>query len=574
MAKQSKNPQTEVQTIVINNFSGRLTRIPNGDLNSGFARFESSHGYDPFTKPGQLTWLAKPQSVVGVNHLMMGGLNAPRVISTNDGTTNVYVIGIKNATTGMLYKIATGVGTGGSRIDSVIGQQSVHGNYEWGGDLAFFGVDNKLYFSGSGAIGVAGSVIGLNNVLLNGFSSLISKNTELAGDWHPLEEFAGKLIFGNGPSIGAIDATGTIISSIFTVNTFYGNQYSQLNPPLPSDQVVHDLDVTPDNNYLQISASNTYNERIATPPLDRVYTAPGKGAVYGWNGVDNGVTTANNIPAGTATALQTYLQQHVLFMNDFLGAAVSDGVQKLVTLSNSKAPLPNATDTTGNFVVWMAPESGSDNSSRRGALYYFGSLDEQNPPGLFRLLKYQSSTVGEIVYQIPYQAIVSNKYVSVNNGLNDNLVTSFGKHYFSAFVVSSIAGITSASTAGAAQFMRFEIGGTDDSLPQLGEYQTQCQLFPKRIEIKQIRCYVQPTESGNSFSLDIVDPENNNVQSFTYTYSLGTEDITLLEGTLERINFNPTSSEGIFGFSIRITNEGTDNMVFRKIEVDYVEQGK
>ena len=45
-----------METIEITNFQGRLTRILNGELNSGFAKFTTSFGYDPFSKPMNLTW--------------------------------------------------------------------------------------------------------------------------------------------------------------------------------------------------------------------------------------------------------------------------------------------------------------------------------------------------------------------------------------------------------------------------------------------------------------------------------------------------------------------------------------
>ena len=44
-------------TLEINNLGGPLTRRNNGDINSGEARFETSWGYDPYSKPGNLTWM-------------------------------------------------------------------------------------------------------------------------------------------------------------------------------------------------------------------------------------------------------------------------------------------------------------------------------------------------------------------------------------------------------------------------------------------------------------------------------------------------------------------------------------
>jgi hypothetical protein len=59
-------------TIEITNFGGRLTRILNGPLNSGFAKFTSSWGYDPFSKPDNLTWFESPTDITGsINNLVV-----------------------------------------------------------------------------------------------------------------------------------------------------------------------------------------------------------------------------------------------------------------------------------------------------------------------------------------------------------------------------------------------------------------------------------------------------------------------------------------------------------------------
>jgi hypothetical protein len=564
------------QTIVINNFGGRLTRILNGDLNSGFAKFDTSWGYDPFTQPMNLRWMEQPGDVAGIDEVVVGGINRARIINSNDGTSNTYVVGIRTANTGKLYKIAVGNIGATTNVTSVIGQQSVHGSYDWMGDLAFFGVNEQLYFAGSGAIGVAGSVIGNNNIQLNGFSSVISTSAELAGDFHPLEEFAGKLIFGNGPSIGAIDATGTIISSIFTISNQFGNQYSQLNPPLPSDQYVHDLDVSQDNTYLLVSASTVYNERVGALGLDLVNTAPGKGKIYGWNGVDQGVTTALTIPSGTATALQTYLQQNILFFNDVFGSSLGDETKKIVTLTNNKSPLSNSTDVNGNFVTWACPETLVDENGFRYdrvvSLYYFGSLDEQNPVGLYRLLRNESTLTNGLIYQVPYHAVVSNGYSSLNPTGTSVIAGNIGKHFLSTYSVSSV--VQSASTVGAGDFLTFDVPGSGLRNPQFGVYETQTQLFGKKIEVRQIRVYTEPTVANNGFQIDLIGSDGLPMDNGTFNYSfVAGSDITKLQGSLTRINFNPTA-DASYALGVRISNTGTTNMVIQKIEIDWETQGR
>ena len=58
----------------------------------------------------------------------------------------------------------------------------------------------------------------------------------------------------------------------------------------------------------------------------------------------------------------------------------------------------------------------------------------------------------------------------------------------------------------------------------------------------------------------------------TYTYAAGT-DVTKLQGSLERIDFNPIMKD-VYSLAIRISNLGNANMTIHKIEVDYSQSGK
>ncbi len=50
-------------TKIIDNFNGVLTRNNYGDLNSGYVKLQTSFGYDPFVKPGQLSWCEAPVQI-------------------------------------------------------------------------------------------------------------------------------------------------------------------------------------------------------------------------------------------------------------------------------------------------------------------------------------------------------------------------------------------------------------------------------------------------------------------------------------------------------------------------------
>src|SRR3990167_5363588 len=106
----------ESKTITITEFGGPLTRRNNGDINSGLTKFDTSWGYDPYSKPGNLSWMEQPSSI-----LAQTSGAGPLVIMKvrNEGTSN-YVYALANNRN--LYKIQ--VNTGGVAnydIASVIG---------------------------------------------------------------------------------------------------------------------------------------------------------------------------------------------------------------------------------------------------------------------------------------------------------------------------------------------------------------------------------------------------------------------------------------------------------------------
>lgn len=555
------------QTIVISNFAGRLTRIQNGDLNSGFAKYATSFGYDPFTKPMNLTWFEQPTSIASsgdgpLQDAVMG------MIALFDSINNVqYVFGIGDS--GKLYRIQVNESNPQNpNVDSVIGVTSVLGNYKFGAGMAMFGAIPRLYLGADSAV-VSASIVGFAH---NTQTANVATNNLVGNIARPLKTFIGKLIFGNGPTFGAVSQTGTVTSSIFTVNTAQGPIYSEINPALNSDMVIRDLDVSTDLTYLLATASTMPTEELTSVPDDRQNAGVSESALYGWNGYDQAITTATQLPSYTASALHTYLQRNMFFSNDAFGASVNNGVEKILSLPNTKSPNPNATASNGNFLTWVTTEVNNTNSSVYGSLFYYGSLDSENPEGLYRVARFNSNLTNGFVYQMPANILVGSKSFGVNNAVTNVNNTGLGKHYISLFNVNNVEGTTGG--AGTSKLYRFVLTSTSSSTPQAGVYETQTQLFSKRAGASQIRVYCEPTVAGNGFRLDFIDVDGSVMENgtFTYTYAAGT-DITKLQGPLERINFNP-SLKTFFGLGVRITNTGTTNMTIKKVEVDVSEEGK
>lgn len=584
MATKSNNPP--INTIEITNFGGRLTRILNGDLNSGFANFVSSFGYDPFSKPNNLTWLEQPTDITPqtANVLLLSGFataegGQPYVYALGTGS----VIGTGGAGTiqsGTLLKIQPNTASN-PNVDSVVGIASVGGDtYNYGGSIQPY---NYRAVSTSGASSTVGVIfVGGDNQVRkinsdgSGETSVIGSN-QLAGYvqnvYRPLQPFQGLLLFGNGPTFGAIDSTNTVISPV----TNPGSIYSAISPQLPTGSFITDLTVSKDGNYLNITASGTGNIQPTsfTVNITEQVNATNS-ALYQWNGSGNGlgtgaITTVTNLGSFSTSAVQAYLGNDYLFSNDSFGASISNGIQKILTLPNNTSPFPGSIAVNGNFLTFLVPEFDPVGNRIVASLFYFGNLDGENQPGLWRVMKYITQLPGGFIVQTPFNMLVNNKGTLVNNTASSILTIGYGKHYLSTY---------SAASASATQYQifRFLITPTGTGISQFGQYETQTQLFSKRITVKQIRVYTEATQANNSFAINFIGSDGNvitnaiNGGTFLYTFAAGS-DPTLLQGSLERIDFNPEMKD-VYALGIRITNVGTKNMTIKKIEVDYTESGK
>ena len=97
-----------------------------------------------------------------------------------------------------------------------------------------------------------------------------------------------------------------------------------------------------------------------------------------------------------------------------------------------------------------------------------------------------------------------------------------------------------------------------------GVYETQTQMWQKKIKVAQARFYVESTVANNSFQMDLIDSKGNVISGSTFTYTFTTSQ--------DMIQFNPAMT-GEYGLALRITNLGSANMTFKKVELDLVEWG-
>lgn len=530
-------------TIAITNFTGALTRQVNGDLNSGLAKFSTSWGYDPFSQPGNLTWNYQPIDI-------KGSVITDAIVA---GTFNFLNSFTFFGNSGRLYQInPTGLSDNNPLADtsSFLGTLPA-GDFIYGSDV----------IAGLTKISNAQSVLGTSDTKLFKIStdgsagSVIGTfaNTSYGISPHPMVQFQGKVYVGEGNNLWEV-------SGLVVTNT------AVLNPPLPLNIRIVDLDLTPEGDYMVITATRT-----GVMPLDRSTGTirpnnAGESYLFYWNGTDQAATAVKTLPAWPTSAFQNFLDKQYITQQDAFGMALYEGNTKILTLPNNTFPASNALTSNGNFLTWTSAEAiGVVNASTPPtstciSLYYFGQLDAQNQMGLYRMLRIAPTTGNS--YSSAYNGMVNDFYIQ------SSIVSGWGKHYITTQEINS------SGTSAATHFYRFALNPAASGNPVLGTYETQTQLFSKRIGVSQVRVYCDPTQTGNSLQLDLIGSNGNPVANGTYTYNYGdTVDPQSGSLALERINFN-SDCKTQYSLGIRITNTGTTNMVIRKIELDISEEGK
>lgn len=527
-----------MQTKVIDNFGGRLTRLNYGSLNSGFAKYSQTFANEPFSKPNQLTWSETPvqidPSYSVLTDLIMDGKE--RVES---GISYLYAIGH----TGRVYKIQVNdpVTYNPNYDNPVLLTTLTSGSptFTRGGSIDFFGATERIYI---------GHDKGVTRVDFNG-----TNETAISGTWvqnvpRELKQFIGKLYIGNGPNIAEIDTTGAVTSS------------AKLSPQFPDNTQVRDLDQSSDGNYLHAVVSRLALPDITSTTQDTTFLANTESYVFKWNGVDIGYTAFDSYPSFSLTANTMFGDYQYVFGYDLAGACVFDPTNKILSQVLDQSPLPNAVDTNGNLVGWAIPEFY--NGFLRFGQFVYGSLDKEVGVGHWRQFALAAQGGETDVLKVPFQKLVSNFYLgSVVNGYTGGLV-GVAKFYYSTLE-------TSPAPTTKYKFYKAYPVSLGLSSANTGVYETQNEIFQERVNIKGIRVYGEPWVAGNSFKIDLIDssltPIANGSKTFTAASNMTIGD--------DFAWYNP-AIEGVYSLGIRISNLGAVNNVINKIEIDYLPGGR
>lgn len=527
-----------MQTVTINNFGGRLTDFSDGDMNSGYAYSVNTFGNDPFLKPGNLTWVQTatridPNGTV-ITDLIMAGKE--RVES---GVLYVYAIGH----TGRLYKIQVNDPTAyNPNYDNPVLLATLTlgtPTFTRGAFIDFFGSTERIYIGGD---------TGVTRINFDGTTETV---VGVVGSWtqnvpRPLKQFIGKLYIGNGTNIAEIDSTATVTS------------YTKLSPGFPDNTQVRDIDTSSDGTYAQIVVSRLTLPSIVATTQDVSQHSNSESYIFMWNGTDTGYTAFKTFPYFSLTANTMFGDSQYAFGYDQYEMAIFNPTTKIITGTQELSPLPNAIASTGNIVTWMSPLYYDGNLELTYGMW--GSHTWEVGTGYWAPFGHKATSPETDIIQTPFQLIVSNfGQGSSSNGYNNNIFSS-GKVYFSTLE-------TSAAPTTAYKFFKWNsvnvigVNGT----PLLNTiYQTQTQLFSKKIKIGQIRIYGEPWVTGNSFRIDLIGSAGTAMAGGSQTFTAGTTLTVGDDFAWYSPDVAPTYALGLW-----IANLGTTNHLITKIEIDY-----
>lgn len=533
----------EPKTLTITNLGGPLTRRNTGDINSGLTRYDTSWGYDPYSKPGNLTWLEQPVSVLSVavaTHAMKQRIesNVNYVYALGSSNDNLYRITV-NSSSNPDVNTASVLGTLGADA------------YDGGGGIAFYGSTEKIFYGGDRNIA---------KINFNGSSSSILASSS-EDQPRPMVQFIGKIYFGYGNNIGEIDSTETVTT------------VAKLNPALPSGLYVKDLTVSADGNYLQIIASrtNSLNAIGTGTAIENTTMAAAVDAFkFYWNGIDPGITALDNFSGTVLSANVTRANMDYMFGYDSAGTAIFSGTEKIVSLPRTFNPEPNATFLSGAMLGFIAPEYEPSSGRVRASFYHYGQYDSETPRGLYRLLRH-NSPLGDFVGISTCIPVSNRLYVPEHLGFSNNLAQT-GKIYYSTNEYNSIG------NDNAQRIWRFypvprETSGLLVGSILAGVYETQSQLFSKKVKVSEVRVYTEPLIGGNDFIVDLIGSGGSVISGGSQRFQVATGSI--VAGT-DMVHFNPAMVP-TYAIGVRITNSsvtGVANWTARKLEIDYTEGGK
>lgn len=537
----------KVQTLVIDNFQGDMTIYRFGDINSGKSNIFQTGGNNPFLAPGQLTWNTDPVQI-DPDGAVITDLILSMKEREESGIHYVYAIGH----TGRLYKIqVNNPATFNPDYDNPVLLATLSAQsptFTRGGFIDFFGATERIYI---------GHDKGVTRINFDGTSETFVGSV---GSWtqnvpRPLKQFVGKLYIGNGANIAEIDSTATVTT------------YTKLSPGFPSNSQVRDMDFSVDGNYLEMIVTRLALSDITATTQDTTQTANADSYNFKWNGIDQGYTTFDLYPSFSLIGNTTFQDYQYIFGYDLHGMAIFNPTQKIITEPEAMGLLPNAITSYGNILSWCEPLYFGGQLLMINNIY--GPLDHMVGGSGYHTMFFIFASGDETdIIRVPCQIQVSNFGLGASSNGYANNIFGAAKTYFSTLETSS-APTTKYKLYKWTYIPSPELDtGIYSATP--GTYQTQTQMFSKRVKIKEVRIYANPWVTDNSFQIDLVGSDDNPISGGTRIFD--TADGTLTVGE-DFAWYNP-QMDRTYALAVRISNLGTANHYINKVEIDYMEGGE
>ena len=533
-----------IETLVVDNFRGQWTYYSDGDINSGRSYSQNSAGQNPFIKPGNLTWFDAPVQIDSAGSVITDMILAGKE-RVESGILYVYAIGH----TGRLYKIQVNdPSTFNPNYDNPVLLTTLTSGsptFTRGGFMDFYGATERIYI---------GHDKGVTRIDFDG-----TNETAISGTWaqnvpRPLKQFIGKLYIGNGSNIAEIDSTGTVTFS------------TKLSPGFPEGTQVRDIDLTPNGTYLQIIVSRLALENITSTTVDATSSANAESYIFSWNGTDTGYTSFNTFPQFSLTANTLFQNYQYTFGYDQFGSSVYNPYEKITWVSEGKSPLPNAVVSLANMVAYGIPLFYNDVLELD--FISWGSFDFEvgQPLGYWDLFFMVATEPETDILQVPFMASISNAFFGPSSSGYSNNQIGISKIYFSTLETSSTPTTKYRLYKWVPNVVQSVASG---SILTDAIYQTQTQLFSKKITIKEVRIYGEPWVSGVSFTVDLIGSDGTAIDGGSKTLTAGTNLTVGDDFAWYTPDCAPT-----FALGLMITTVGTTNFVITKVEIDYEKGGK
>ena len=160
------------------------------------------------------------------------------------------------------------------------------------------------------------------------------------------------------------------------------------------------------------------------------------------------------------------------------------GTNKMLSLPYISNPNFSAAFSMGTMFGFGVGRYDKDADKYKGELYFYGKYDDDVPEGLYRFLRF-NSTVGDDVFMIPAAAVVSNLFYLPDRYGYANNVAGAAKAYLTTTEITD-AGVPQ----GYFKTYKFNLMPTGVGSVLAGVYETQTQIFSKKVTVSEVRVLV------------------------------------------------------------------------------------